>query len=240
MSETRGFHIGRRARLGFLGVLAGASLVTAPAAGAAILHDQYNNFGADSGLASGDPPGTNNSQQAADDFNVPSGQTWSLESVDVRSQDGGALAANVFVYANAGSLPGGLLASRLNVTFNGALKDRSVPLTPAVTLQPGTYWIGVQGAGASWGWVERTVQTGLPAAWMTEQDGTPCENVFKAKGSCFPTDPDQVFRLNGTSQALPQQPSTTVKKKKCKKKGKKGAAAAKKKKCKKKKKKRKR
>jgi hypothetical protein len=192
-----------------------AVLALAPSAGAAVLHDQYDNFGLDNGLLSSDPPGPNNAALAADDFVVPSGQIWSLDGVDFRSQDGGAFAANVFVYANAGSVPGALIDSRLNLPHVGTLKNRSVVLSPPLTLQPGTYWIGVQGT-ESWGWVERTVQTGLPAVWMTQQDGHQCEDTFKPKASCgVAGTPDQVFRIDGTAVGIP--PATTpAKKKGCK------------------------
>src|ERR1700741_2316873 len=115
-----------RLRAAVLGTALAAILALAPAAGAAVLHDQYDNFGTDNGILSSDPPGANNAAMAADDFVVPSGQTWSLDGVDFRSQDGGAFAANVFVYANAGSIPGTLVVSRLNLPHVGAQKDRSV------------------------------------------------------------------------------------------------------------------
>ena len=233
MTETR-----NRLRAVAAGTALAATLALAPGAGAAVLHDQYDNFGPDSGLLSGDPPGANNAALAADDFVVPSGQTWSLDGVDFRSQDGGAFAANVFVYANAGSGPGALVTSQLNLPHVGSLKDRSVVLSPAVALQPGTYWIGVQGTN-SWGWVERGVQTGLPAVWMTQQDGHPCEDVFMPKATCGITGtPDQVFRINGTSTPIPvatppakkkgcKQIKSKQKRKKCKRKQKKKKKAGK-------------
>jgi hypothetical protein len=85
-----------------------------------------------------------------------------------------------------------------------------------LVLQPGPYWVAVQGDQTNaWGWVERTSQTGSPGVWTTQQDGSPCENVFKPKGDCFATTtPDQVFRLNGTSTPIS---APAAPKKKCKK-----------------------
>ena len=82
-----------------------------------ILYDQYDN-------ATTNPPVDITSQdfeasfdqydsQAADDFVVPSGQTWTITEVDVMGEYSGGPAAsfNVYFYQDSGGLPGTLVAS---------------------------------------------------------------------------------------------------------------------------------
>jgi hypothetical protein len=217
----------------------GSALALEDRARAAVLHDQYAPLGLSNGLASNDAAGPNNASEAADDFTIPAGTTWTIDSIDVRGNNTTPAGFNVTFYANATSLPGAVVASRPAMTYSGtSMPDKVISLAPAVMLTPGTYWLGIQGANNnSFGWVETTSVRGAIAAWRAEN--VPACVSFMTKGSCVGLDPiDQAFRLNG--QAVPQ-PTTTapVAKKKCKKKkGKKRAAEAKKKKCKKKKRKR--
>jgi hypothetical protein len=225
---------------GGLGVLAGAllaSLALAPGASAAVLYDQYNNIApSNQAVSSNDAPPAAGDTKGADDFVVPAGSSWSLTGVDARGDDLNASAAfNVYVYADAGTLPGGLLAARESLPNNGALPDHSVTLSPPIDLQPGTYWLTVQSDTTNgWGWAGRTVQTGSAGAWMSDSALFPCQNAWGRKTDCLMaqaiTAPDYVFRLNGTSQPIPMA-STATQGKTCKRKKhrKHKAAAAKKK-----------
>ena len=68
--------------------------------------------------------------QAADDFVVPSGQTWSVTGVDVAGEynsGGPAVGFNVYFYNDAAGLPGTLVNSQLSQPFTGGA-------TPVITL----------------------------------------------------------------------------------------------------------
>lgn len=118
----------------FVGLWAGA-------AQGAVLYDQTAN-GTDSYLTSNDfvAPGDDLADdQVADDFTVPAGQVWTIDEVDVEGFFTGTPppTVNVFIYANAGSLPGGLLFSQLFApATNGA--NYTVPIAGAPALQRGT------------------------------------------------------------------------------------------------------
>lgn len=196
-------------------LLAGV-LVTTPEAGAAVLHDQYAPLGNASGLASNDPAGAGNASEAADDFAVPAGVSWTIDSIDVRSNTTPPPSINVVFYANSGSLPGAVVAARPAMAYSGsATANKVVSVLPAVTLGPGTYWLGVQSANDNgFGWVETTTVRGAVGAWRAEYFG-PC-TTFHTKGSCGgETAIDQAFRINGTATALPSA-TTTPKKRGCK------------------------
>lgn len=190
-------------------------LLSAPSAGAAVLHDQYDNFGAPTGFVSNEGAAPNQASELADDFTVPAGQTWSLSSVEVRGNNSVPPHFNLAVYANASALPGAVVTARpvaAAATTNAT--DYTATISPPIDLQPGTYWIGVQGGDNGWGWVETNLVRGAIAAWRAEYFA-PCI-TFHTKGTCGGADMalDQAFRLNGTSTPIPIQPAA---KKKCKK-----------------------
>ena len=89
--------------------------------------------------------------QGADDFVVPAGQVWSIASVFAPGSNGATHAppflvpgVNVFIYEDGGDRPGALITSYLGVPPTTAPDDLTIPLSPALTLHPGTYWISVQ------------------------------------------------------------------------------------------------
>jgi len=188
-----------------------------PAARAApkvVLYDQYDNPAGD-GINSQDWEAANdaNDSLAADDFVVTSGQTWTISGVDVDggySTTGPAASVNVFFYTNgAGDLPGTLIASRLGQTYvqGPAPGDFVVTLSPAVSLNSGTYWVSVQARQDStvgqWFWSYRSVQSNQGAAWQNPGNGfqTGC-TTWTRRTACPLTGngaPDLVFRLNGTT-----------------------------------------
>jgi len=102
--------------------------------------------------------------QGADDFVVPA-PGWSIDLVEnlgvYWNGTGPATSVNVWFLSNSGSLPGAILESRLNVVPTGGLSTGSfvIPISPAVNLAPGTYWISIQanldfGVGGQYGWTE--------------------------------------------------------------------------------------
>lgn len=191
----------------------------------AVLYDQYDSPGA---------TGTNSQQleaaleafddQAADDFSVPAGASWTVNEVDIRGAyyngTGPAESFNVYFYADSGGLPG-TLVSQQNVTFTTfpTIEDFVLPLAAPVALAPGSYWLSVQArmdfsSGGQWSWTNRSVATGSSAAWRNQGGGYGiCPGWTTRAGNCGfdATEPDQVFRLAGTSGSTPTpQPSNTA------------------------------
>ena len=185
-----------------VGALAG--FCSSPAL-AVVLYSQYDNFGSDAIVSTNRLGNPSFTTRAADDFVVPAGQTWTITGVDFRGFVGFPCTGtfSVVFYANAGSLPGATVASRTN-TATGTNPDLSVALSPAVVLAAGAYWVSVQcnTTGASWYWSIRSVQSGSPAAWQEAGGyGTGCTApAWYVRMTCAgQTDPDQVFRLQGTT-----------------------------------------
>ena len=98
-----------------------AKALPAPAAPDVVLYDQYDND-FNNGIVSAnrtDNPAL--SAQAADDFVVPAGQTWTVNEVDIRSPVGfgSPTAFGVFFYANGGTLPATPVYSATGLTVVG-------------------------------------------------------------------------------------------------------------------------
>jgi hypothetical protein len=177
-----------------------------------ILYDQYNNAGTNATSSQDfelafDPF----DDFTADDFVVPGGQTWSVESVDADGTYAGfpgpVLNFNVFFYSDSGGLPGALVASHTAQSYVQVGSTFTVTLSPAVSLGAGTYWVSVQArmdftVGGQWYWTDRTVQSNSAAAWQNPGGGFGvCTTWGQRGGSCGidPGVPDQVYRLNGTT-----------------------------------------
>src|SRR5439155_554104 len=90
-----------------------------------ILYDQYNNASTVASLSATFTDFPTFSSDLADDFVVPGGQTWNVQSIDADGVDfngpGPAASFNVFFYANSASLPGTQVLSSTNqpVSQNG-------------------------------------------------------------------------------------------------------------------------
>lgn len=167
---------------------------------------------------------------AVDDFVVPAGETWAIDSALVRGNKDGntpATSADVKVFADAGGVPGAELFSgvatatdypRMQLSFAGP------------TLNPGTYWFGVSAIldpgiappFSQWYWAENSEPFGNPAMYRNPGNGftTGCTS-FTLKSSCnFPTGapagphlaPSQSFSLSGTRTVTspPEDPACTA------------------------------
>jgi hypothetical protein len=208
-------------------------------ASGAVLYDQTG--GPSTGSFSSSNFGVANQvSQGADDFTVPAGATWQISSVSVFGSGllTGSPTAAVFLYPNAGSLPGAQLFSQSGIPISG-VNNFTIPISSAPQLGPGTYWIGVRITDpVQWSWAAEGPQFGSIAVWRNPADGygTGCTD-FAALNSCFVTSSKSfLFRLDAADTVPPATPpstTTTTKKKKCKKKKHKRAASAKKRKCKK-------
>jgi hypothetical protein len=191
-----------------------------PKAPAVVLYDQYdNNTGVafESNFHADDPAFVD---YMADDFVVPGGETWTITEVDAMGIQFGVGGAtfNVAFYTNgAGNLPDTQVYSTNNGTYTTNGTDWVITIPPAI-LTPGTYWVLVQGNGSnipfnSWFWTGRSVQSNDTAAWQQPGNayGRNCL-TWERKPICFsevPNDPDQVFRLVGTTGGGTPSPTPT-------------------------------
>jgi hypothetical protein len=176
-----------------------------------VLYDQFDNDSG-SGSVSQDFEAANDGfdAQAADDFIVPSGATWTLTQVDVAgvyfNGPGPADSFNVTFYSDAAGLPGAAVATLTGQTYtNGA--SAMITLSTPVVLTQGTYWVSVQARldftpGGEWGWEDRSVQANTGGVWQNPGDGfaSGC-TTWTTLLTCIPTagGNDRVFRLHGTS-----------------------------------------
>jgi hypothetical protein len=151
------------------------------------------------------------SSDLADDFVVPGGETWNVESIDADGTyfngPGPATDWNVFIYTDSGGLPGTQIFSATNIPIVQVGTTFTANLTPAAVLSEGTYWIELQAnmtfvPQGEWGWTDRTVQSNNPAAWQNPGGGLGvCPTWAPKLAVCIPTasGPDQVYRINGTT-----------------------------------------
>ncbi len=179
--------------------------------------------------------------QAADDFQVAvtsPATAWQISRVVVKGAYGNFIPAgpadsfNAFIYSDDPSthVPTTLVVSRLSIAqiADDSTGDVTLPLSPAITLAPGRYWLSVQanqsfGTNGAWYWDDRGPQTLSPAVWEQPADrsGLGCTS-WSIRYQCLTLSssakPDQAFALTGgyvfpTSAALARQfvrPSRSV------------------------------
>jgi hypothetical protein len=152
--------------------------------------------------------------QGADDFEVPAGETWSIESIDVLGAYfngvGPAYSFNVWFYTDAAGLPGTEVASEMNASYTdpGGLGSVTITLSPAIVLNAGSYWVSIQanidfGVGGEWGWTEH-LPMNTESAWQNPGGGfgLPCTSWGYRVTTCGLAGTagytDYAFRLNGT------------------------------------------
>jgi len=161
---------------------------------------------------------------AADDFVVPEGQIWNITEVDVIGEFSEPPVPpdsfHVFFYADSGTLPGTLVASRLANPYSGFITF-VITLTTPVMLGHGTHWVSVQAredftSSGEWFWGNRLVISNSGAAWQNPGGGFGANcPTWGRKTSCRPTQngPDQLYRLVGTlavGTATPAPPQRTT------------------------------
>ena len=184
-------------------------ILRAPKAPQVVLYDQYNNNGLNATLSATFTDFPTSSADLADDFVVPGGETWTVQSIDADgvyfNGAGPATDWNVFIYTDSATFPGTQIFSATNIPIAqvGTTFTANLPV-PAV-LTAGTYWIEIQanmtfGTQGEWGWTDRTVQSNSGAAFRNPGGAFGCGTDWVRKPVCVPTvDPDQVYRLNGTT-----------------------------------------
>jgi len=188
----------------FLGATAALTLAAGGAFAApdTVLWNQNSNFG--QGVFS-DSSGMDE-QAAADDFIVPSGQTWRVAEVDVTgvyfNGSGPASSVAVTFYANKKGKPS--RAYRGPFTLGCTDNDGSFQciLPKPVKVPSGTWWVSVvancdfQTCG-EWGWTENTTVQGNEAVWENPGGNGTC-TTWKPLHVCFGGQPaDLAFDLVG-------------------------------------------
>ena len=120
-----------------------------------ILYDQTDNPAANSTVSQNFETANDAfDNQVADDFVVPTGETWTIGQVNVAgvyfNGAGPANSVNVIFYANAGSLPGAAVAGGTYMSpANIAVRQPRQAISRLCcqrpwSLAPGTYWVSVQ------------------------------------------------------------------------------------------------
>src|SRR6266481_3706898 len=182
-----------------------------PKAPQVVLYDQYNNAGSLATFSGTLSDFTGFDSDLADDFVVPGGQTWNVQSIDADgvyfNGFGPANDWNVFIYADNAGLPGTQVYSTLHQPVSVSGTTFTVNLSPAAVLSAGTYWIEIQAnltfaTEGQWGWTDRTVQSNSPAAWQNPGGGFGVCTSWGQRGNTCGIDPgipDQVYRINGTT-----------------------------------------
>jgi hypothetical protein len=153
--------------------------------------------------------------QGADDFVVPAGATWYIDSVNVLGAYyngvGPAPSVNVWFYLNNAGFPNSvpfasvLAAALTNPNGTGSF---TVSFASPVILPEGSYWISIQvnmdfAAGGQWGWTEHT-SFNSESVWQNPGAGfgTPCTSWGYRVTTCLigtAPNTDFAFRLNGTN-----------------------------------------
>jgi hypothetical protein len=193
-----------------IGAIDARSIVRAfPKEPQVVLYDQYDNASAIGTLSSTFTDFPDFSSDLADDFVVPTGQTWNVQSIDADGAYfgvGPATSFNVFFYADNAGLPGAQVYSAMNQPFSVVGSTFTVNLPSMAVLTEGTYWVEIQAnmtflPNGAWLWRDRTVQSNQGAAWQNPGGGFGFCQTWTLKTTCIPIagGPDQVFRLNGTT-----------------------------------------
>ena len=135
-----------------------------------ILYNQYDND-LNNGIVSANRTDNSSlSAEAADNFVVPGGQTWTVTEVDIRSPVGFTAPTSfavTFYIDNGSGFPGTQVytSSGLAVTGN---PDYIITLTVPAGLISGSYWVSAVGtiSGTNWFWEGRSVTSNtFSTAW---------------------------------------------------------------------------
>lgn len=157
--------------------------------------------------------------RAADDFVVPAGESWLIKRLDIPGRY--ALSTEplrrvtVIIYSDNAGRPDRRLSEQVLRSKDDGAARLDISLTEPVRLQPGRYWLSVQGradlvngVGVHWMWRLRTTFSGEVGQWENPANGwgTGCVE-FTPVGSCWAGagvgNNDFQFRLLGSSKPLP-------------------------------------
>ncbi len=146
--------------------------------------------------------------EAADDFYVPAGTAWGIQTVVALGSFNGAgppSSVDLVFYADQAGSPGAAVCAYPTQSPNIFGGDFSFALPFPCMLQPGHYWMSVQAnmdsSAGNWGWRRRTIQAYDTARWRNPGNGigTGC-TTFGPVTTCLAVpDPDLLFLLAGTT-----------------------------------------
>ncbi|NNF57245.1 MAG: T9SS type A sorting domain-containing protein [Rhodothermaceae bacterium] len=189
---------------------------TSAVGGSVVLYDQTANIGAN-GAPSQEFPDFAGQARSADDFVVPTGESWMITDVfvlgsynDGGTTDGGAPSWNVAIYEDDGGLPGTEVFSEAAITnVTDTAGDVTIALTTPPTLTEGTYFVSVVAVmsfapnNAQWFWSAQAVQTNSPYAFE-DTDGlfgiAACATWQPGAATCGVgggVEPDLSFSISG-------------------------------------------
>lgn len=155
--------------------------------------------------------------RAADDFLVPGGFFWVIDTVRVFGAFDDTTpdlidSVDVVFFVDKDGLPGQSISK---CVYDDVLPDDltnpefTINLPHTCLLQPGTYWVSVRAniafiQNGQWFWFERTVQTLSPFVWENPGDGfsTGCIQFTPAQADCGADFPDLVFQIIGRESAI--------------------------------------
>lgn len=178
-----------------------------------ILYSQNSNYagGAVNSQNFTDGSFTSYSDQAADDFAVPSGQVWKITEVDVSGRyynnTAKASSENVIFYKNENGKPGtpvmnGMFANLIGTDSAG---NFLIELPgKGLKLGPGRYWVsviinlGFYEQGDLWGWDANRKKHGKQAMWQNPEGGFGyCQTWDTIENCAQSPGPDLMFALRG-------------------------------------------
>jgi photosystem II stability/assembly factor-like uncharacterized protein len=151
--------------------------------------------------------------QSADDFEIPSGQTWSLESVFAPGAVNGTPVLNaaiVEIYSDSIGGPNQLIYNSGVIAPVGGSSDLTLNFPSPVSLSTGKYWISVYvrlafGAGNQWFWRTTATINGVQAQFKDAGDlfGTGATD-WSEMSTVFGGAPvDMVYTLFGKGSGIP-------------------------------------
>jgi hypothetical protein len=172
-----------------------------------VLYSQNSDFGY--AIVSQNFTSGSDHTEGADDFVVPSGQTWAIREVDVTGMyfngSGPANSEVVTFYGDKHRHPGKKL-KRFNLGCTDNDGSFACTLPSAMKLAAGHYWVSVvancnfaNGCG-EWGWVQNTTTHHDPGQWRDSQSGSGCM-TWHDTSFCFTgAADDYAFDLRGSKQ----------------------------------------
>ena len=187
-----------------LGTIAVLPLIASGAsAGApAVLWDQNSTSG---GSVFSENGGVAGSTAAADDFVVPSGQTWLVKEMDVTgvyfNGSGPASSEIITFYANKNGKPGRVKQGPFTIKCTDNSGSFKCTLPTRVKLKSGTWWVSLVAncdfeTCGEWGWNTNPTVQGNEAVWENP-GGTTCTS-WEPLHVCFGGSPaDMAFKLLG-------------------------------------------
>ena len=177
-----------------------------------VLYDQLNNPGTSATSSEEQLGSPQFTDFAADDFFVPSGETWVITEVDAQGVNGVVVPENfnVFFYQiGSGGLPGTQVYAATAQPYLNNAGVFQVTLTAPAVLTTGNYFVSVQAhisgsENPTWRWMDRIGQAGALAAWQNLGGGFNSCFTWGARITCVGDAgaPGQMFRIIGTIGAF--------------------------------------